>query len=70
MEIFSAQADSLHSCRMWFWMSDYILFFFFIVFSPGQVNFQFSDVATIPNMACSQVADSGKTPKYWGLAVN
>ena len=35
---------------------------------PWQVNFQFSDSATIPNKACPQVVDIGKTPRYWGLA--
>ena len=35
---------------------------------PGQVNFQFSDGATIPNVTCPQVVDSGKTPRYWELA--
>ena len=50
------------------WLHPFLLFY--SVFSPGQVNFQFSDGAAIPNVAYSQVADSGKTPKYWGLAVN
>ena len=35
---------------------------------PRQVNFQFSDGATIPNQACPHLADSGTTPRYWRLA--
>ena len=33
---------------------------------PGQVNFQFSDGATIPNQACPLMADSGTTPDTEG----